>query len=144
MSQEIFKDLEKPEDRLTITVNGKEKEILMSGALVRRLTTLCLGYGEDPSVVYLNPEVQEICMIESLVERDKNGRVVEGDKDKTIFAFDVSVEDSEALVNWMGDHVLYFFIKGSTTVGQAAKKIEKTMGNLMSYLSGPQASPNET
>ena len=144
MTEDILKDLKRPEDRLFIGVNGAEKEVFMSGALVRRLTSICLGYGEDPTVIYLTPEVQEACTLEALVTRDNNGRVVEEDKDKTAFAFNLNVEDAEKLINWMGDHILYFFIKGSTTVGQQAKNIEKTMGNLMSFLSGHQDSQKET
>lgn len=119
-------EVKKPEDYLTVTVNGSSQEIFMSGGLVRRLTSIA-GALMDVGEIFGRPDLQGVLIVEALRPRTKRGQE---DGDYTIEDFDMNIEDTDRLVAWMVEHILYFFIKNTL----ASKKLEEAHRPAMEHL----------
>lgn len=130
----------KPDDRLKITYKGPEEteatehEIFMSAGLLRRLAGLSQAFG-DPSRMWTDAVAQGMMVVEMLSPRNKRG---EEEKVYDSEDFEMTIEDSEKLVDWGREHVIAFF-------GRATQGFEKAItqaGNLKTLtdsLSGLQA-----
>ena len=129
-------DVKKPEDRIFITVNGKEKEVFMSGGLIRTLLPYFNDF-EDFAEIFSRPEEQNQIIVEALKDRTAAGRAA--DKDKTIFDFEMNMDDTNKLVNWVVEHSLHFFIESVTRAKdlfvQNSGKIQD-LAKLMESLTG--------
>ena len=127
--------LNKPDDRLTIHVNGTEKELFMSGGLVRALVPYYRNLGEA-NEVFGDSELQNYILTEVLKERTKRGAPV-GTHDWSIDDFEVSQEDSIKIIGWVTEHVLYFFID-SVMLAQNLEKRQKPMMEQLAKLTQSQ------
>lgn len=130
----------KPEDRITVKVNGAEKEVFMSGGLIRTLLPYFRDF-EDFADIFSRPEEQNQLIIETLKDRTPAGRAI---KDQTIFDFEMSMEESNKLVNWVVEHSLHFFIESVTQAKDVfVKNTAKIQGlaKLMESLTGTSALP---
>lgn len=130
----------KPQDRIKVTVNDQDRELLMSAALIRKIINLISDIEAVP-MIFIDPVIQEKAIIETLVERDGRGNPVEDVSTLNLFAFNMSTDEGEKLVKWIGDHALYFFTKGAVTSAEALKISQKTVENLMPSLDGTRGLP---
>lgn len=113
----------KPEPRLKITVNNQEKEVFMSGGLIRQLMPIAGGL-TDFADVYADVEVQNALIVEALRPRDKRGAAY---ANVTVDDYEMTIEDTDKLVGWIMEHVLYFFVNSLTSAKSLADKNQGTM-----------------
>lgn len=147
MSQNEVKRPDKPEDRLAIHVNGELKEIFMSGGLLRRLAPY-VGHADDFSQIYQDAITQNMMVVEALRPRTVYGTAVakRGDGQKVehdIDDFELSTDDMDKLVNWITEHVLYFFISGvlnAKTLAEKNKEVMTSLQKLMQLSNGSEDS----
>lgn len=136
MSEEQEKvNITKPDDRITVKVNGEDKELLMSAGMLRELSKL-IGEYEDVSVVYVDAGVQERCLLTLMVDRNERGQPTEPISELTLFMFDMSTEDADKIAKWVGDHVVNFIITGASNMKESVQVQEKMFQNLAQSLSG--------
>lgn len=136
MTEEVKPEVEKPSDRLTITVNGKEQEIFMSGGLIR---TLVPYYMESQTATEMFGEslLQNEVIVECVRPRTKSGQPR---LSYTIDDFEISRDDSNKLIAWVTEHVLYFFIDSMTTVFSFGQKNQPQIQKLMKLMQSPAGS----
>lgn len=125
-NNKVLEELVRPKDTFDIEiVTTKEmRRIFMSAGLRNRLTLHIKGLGEIETI-FSDPTLQEILLTECLAKRSPEGNVVE-----TVSIDDITIADSEQLIKWIGDHVLYFFINGAMKTGeliQAGSPLQKLM-----------------
>lgn len=119
---------EKPQDRILINVNGEDKEVFMSGGLIRQLMPIA-GQLEDFALVFTDVQAQNQLIVEALRPRTQHGTPKSKDKEiqqYTIDDFTLSVEDTDKFVSWIMEHVLHFFVNSLTSAKKLVDKNEQT------------------
>ncbi len=109
-------------DTFDLKVNGTEVQIKMSFGL---LNVLCRAVGdvETAATINVDPVLRDVFISELLSKRDAKGKVVEK---PDLEGLDVDVEKAIELVDWAGDHVLDFFLKGlEKTKAMQAKHMDR-------------------
>lgn len=139
MSEEQEIAVPTPDSRMKVTVNGQEKEVFMSAGMIRRLASISNEL-EDISSIYLDPDVQERCLVHLLVDRDNRGVPTEEPTKLSMMAFEMEPDDADKLAQWVGDHLMAFFIKGAKNMRQSIQLQEKTFQNLAQSLIGTKNS----
>lgn len=134
---------EKPNDRLTVRVNNEDREIFMSGGLVRRLASIT-GLLKDYTTLFTNIPVQEQLTIECMRPRKIAGQPVDSSLEYTLDDFEMSTEDMRKLMEWVADHCLHFFLSSATSATNLVVKNEKPLTNLMKLTQSPTGSPPST
>lgn len=98
----------KPNAYFTLKVNGEEHTVFMSGGLIRTIMPMFMAT-DDFGAIYGDFQLQNAVIIELLRPRSKNNR----DKkitDYDIDDFEISLEETNALIEWTVEHVLNFFV----------------------------------
>lgn len=92
----------------TVTVDGKEVDVKMSFGL---LNSLCRAIGDIDGVaqVNTNPDMRDGVLVQLLSPRDTRGKITSEIDPLTL---DIAIDDSIDLIDWAGDQVLDFFLKG--------------------------------
>ena len=97
---------EKLSNDLTLMVNEAQRSIRMNFNLLNRLTHI-IGNVENIQEAMSAPSVRESLMCEALAVREESGkRIVPANLDD----IDLSPEDAGRLLNFIGDHVMDFFL----------------------------------
>lgn len=133
--------MERPSERLEVKLNGEDHEVFMSAAMRTRVVALL----EDMSnieAIFLNPELHEQLFITLLADRDERGRLKSDDH--TINDFDLTTEDADKLVDWVGDHVLHFFMRGARGIEKMLKAQQEEIKDLHQSTNGIKASLQES
>ena len=135
---------EKLSNDLTIEVNEVQRSIRMNFNLLNRLTFI-VGNVENIQEAMSAPAVRESLMCEALAVRDPDGKrkVPENLSD-----LDLSPEDAGRLLNFIGDHVLDFFL---LTLEQTNQRMSASNNRMIQIRStsafiqdGPGASTSKT
>lgn len=119
------------DEKISITVNGEQREVLMSYALLNRLAKVVSEY-DDPSVIFVDPDVQAKIIVLVL-----NGKQADPENDD-VSDFDLSMSDGQELVKWAGGHVVNFFTNGLTTASNLSQQLEEAMKDLTPSSTGSQ------
>lgn len=100
----------KPNSSITLKINGEDREIFCSFALLNRIVFLLGGMSgiDQINVVLLDPEIREVVLKEILAERSKGGSVTKPVDD--IGDIEISLEDVQAVLDWMCEHIMDFTI----------------------------------
>lgn len=132
--------IQKPEDRITVTVKGASREILMSAGLVRRLSAY-VGSMDNVGAVYMEPALQIALIEECLRDRHPSGAAKDpADVIPDLDKYELSTDDGDRLASWIGGHVTHFFINGALMMKNNLEDPMKTLQTLMSSLTGMAAS----
>lgn len=127
-----------PSDTLTVSLRSGERELFMSAGLIRELIGY-VGTGEDFVGMWTEPQKQTFLMATVLVNRDAKGVPDIQDPDEIIAS--IGVIESRKVLEWIEDHVLYFFIGNAET---AKKSLQgPAMQKLLELLSGSQLSAEQ-
>lgn len=119
----------KPNDRMTVEVNGQPQEVFMSGGLVRNIMRHFSQF-DDFGQIFTNAEEQNVLIIQLLRPRNKSGSPAVK-VNYSIDDFEMSIDDSAALVSWAVDHCLHFFMN---SVSSATNLFESNKDNLVSMM----------
>ena len=114
-------------DTFSIKINGKERDVKMSFGL---LNILCQKVGDldGAATIAMDQSLREGVLIELLSDRDTRGRISE---EFDLFTADMNPDDVVALLDWAGEHVLDFFLKG---LERAKKLQERNMPRLKALM----------
>lgn len=124
-----------PPASLTIQVDGAEREIFMSFALLNRLAYL-LGDADQVHLILMNPAMRDIFLKELLAERTKGGKV---SKELNVEDLEISLLDIENLLTFASEHILDFTMRAVEKAQALSNKTQARMSNLKSIVPGPVA-----
>lgn len=136
--------VEKPDDRLSITIDDKVRELFMSAGLLRRLAAY-VGGPDGLQNVFTDPSHQILLMVEVLKPRTPNGApaTVAALAPATAYSledFPMSTADGEKMSDWISGHLTYFFINGVLTFKKNLEGPAKILQNLTPFQIGSEDS----
>ena len=111
-----------PPVTFNISVNGEDKEVFMSFALLNTIT----GYfrnAEELEQILLNSDVRASVITELLSERNETGRIT---KNFDINRMKADPDQILDLLEWVSEHVETFFMKALQRAKQRMKKKQTT------------------
>lgn len=123
-------------DRITVTVNGEDREILMSFGLLNRLTSV-VGSPENIGVMFADPTTQRDVL--TLIFLPKGTKIENFDFEDKV---DLSKKDAIELLNWSSEHVLDFFITAMEKAVEMGEKNKGRMEKLEKLMPSPAGSNN--
>lgn len=134
---------EKLSNDLSIVVNEAPRSIRMTFNLLNRLTFI-IGNVENIQEAMSAPSVRESLMCEALAVREEGGkRIVPANLDD----IDLSPEDAGRLLNFIGDHVMDFFLLTLEQTNQRMSSSKDRMVQIRSTSAfirgGPEASTSK-
>ena len=94
----------------TVTIGGTETELKMSYGLLNEVARVVGDIEAIPQIAY-DIELRTALLTAVLSKRDKKGKITE---EADLFNLDMDGEEVIDLLNWVGEHVLDFFIKSLT------------------------------
>lgn len=115
-------------ERITVEVNGEPKEVKMSFGLLNELSQKLGDIDAIPEMA-VNPELREALVLACVVDRDPRGKFK--DPEATLYQYDMSMDDTLKLLDWVGEHVADFFLK---SMGSAKKMIEERVDQFQSLM----------
>lgn len=122
------------EDKLKTTLAGEPVELFMSYNLLRRLVAIVGEMSSDVGSIYISPEVQERALTEVLKRHYKKPELDLDDVDLTR-------EEAEGIIKWVGEHTLDFFMRGLETSAKASSQMAERTNALMPSSDGTPSSP---
>lgn len=136
---------EKPTDYLHIKVNKEDKEVFMSGGLIRNLVPYFMDF-TSVAEIFNQPIIQNEVIVQALKNRTARGNPTEN---PTIDDFVMTMDDTNRLVAWITEHVLFYFIESVTTAHKLGQRNEPTLKKLealilsMASINGSQDSASQ-
>lgn len=129
-------------DKLTITVNGQQREVFMSFALLSSMVRV-VGSVDDLGQAILDPSVRDALVVVALAPRDGEKKL----EDYSVADFNLSVQDGDRLVDWIMEHVLDFFMKRiemakNLSESETGKKLESLMSSIAGSLASRSKKPS--
>lgn len=113
-----------PNDKITISIDGEEKELFMSYGLLTNLAQV-IDNPELAAGVSLNPEVLRTMCAIALVPRSESGAVlVKTDAEISEILDGLSPSSGEELIEWVQEHLIAFFMKGVTRSVEMVQAME--------------------
>jgi hypothetical protein len=122
-------------DKITVKLNGKERELFMSFGLLNSLTRIV----DDPSrvpAVRTDPELRDAALAAALAERKPSGKI---EKEVDIDDIDITIEDVERTLDWVMEHVMSFFVRALKKVVAVTEANKADMEALASSVNGLKA-----
>ena len=123
-------------EHITVTINDEEKELKMTFGLLNELSRRMGDVDALPELA-VNAELRESVILACVVERDKRGKFK--DAEATLYDYDLSMEDSLRLLDWVGEHVADFFLKSMSSTKALIEKRQDQFQSLMPTLPGGEA-----
>lgn len=128
-------------DKLKITIDGEERTLFMSFGLLNELASLVQDPARVPAIP-VDAYLREAVLSAAFAKRKKSGKITEEIAD--FDDIDVTIEDVEATLDWVVEHVMSFFVRSLRKVVQVTKANETDLKDLASFLAGSDASPSAT
>lgn len=97
------------EATLTVTIGGVERELFMSYGLLTKLSKE-LETADAVGAVPHDPEMRDNVLKIALTERTRSGKAIKEIKD--LDDVEISLEDVEAVLGWVMEHLTGFFVRG--------------------------------
>jgi hypothetical protein len=112
-----------PAPRLTITVNGAQRELFMSFGL---LNEICRGVGDFQAAVQIpvDAQLRDYVLLAVLSERNDQGEIGVAANLRTL---DITVDEVEDMLAWVTAHATDFFLRTMERVVKQQKSNEARM-----------------
>jgi hypothetical protein len=120
-------------DKITVKVNGEDREIFMSFGLLNSVTKIVYDM-QMVATMALVPELREDVLKQLLAKRTPSGKVTAAIDD--IDEIDISIDDVVSLLDWTSEHLLDFFLKALDKAKSMADRNQARMTALMPSGSG--------
>lgn len=120
-------------DKLSITVDGKERELLMSYGLLNALTVI-VGSPDVAPTIAVNADLREDVLKAVLAERKTSGKILKEVAD--VDDLEISISDVEKLLDWVMDHVMSFFVRSLDKMVQRVGAHKDGLAALKSSVAG--------
>lgn len=127
----------RPDDRLTITINGAPVEIFLSFQRLNSLTRVLEG-PENLGQLLIDPDMSENAMRVLLAPTGTSPWEFE------IASLEISNDDVEAMLTWATEHLLDFFLKRFSKLNDHKAKLEQFATALQSPQGGSAGSASKT
>lgn len=98
----------RPLDRIKIMVNGETRDLFMSFGLLNELCAL-IPDAHAATQIALNADLRDVALITVLSPRDEHG-VIPEDRVFNVKTMDIPLDDADKLLDWVSEHILYFFL----------------------------------
>lgn len=117
------------------TIQFAGKEVKMTFGL---LNILCRQVGDVDvaALMTLDGDLREQIIIQTLSPRDPKGVMLE---EISIFEINASTEEFVALLDWIQEHVLSFFVQTGTKTAQVVKDLTAKVAVLQALLPGGES-----
>lgn len=109
---------------ITVTVNGAPREIFMSYGLLKALTASVETVDQVPNL-FNDPTKLDKFLSQIVADRDLKGDVV---VDGSEYTGGLSLDDTEALLEWGQEHVLSFFVRRILKANSQVKEMNEALG----------------
>lgn len=122
-------------DKITVTLNGKERELFMSFGLLNNLTRIV----DDPTrvpAIRTDSELRDAVLSAALAERKTSGKI---EKEVDIDDIDITIDDVERTLDWVMEHVMGFFVRALKKVVEVTEANKADMEALASSVNGLKA-----
>ena len=126
------------DDKLSIHVNGAERSLFMSYGLLNRCAKIVQEL-EEPSQFYVDIDAQERVICEVLRKYAPDGK-----ENPSIDDFEMSVDESRRLIEWVAEHVIDFFLKGLEGAKKTGDRFYSQMAELLPSSTGTEDSDSTT
>jgi hypothetical protein len=129
-----------PNPRITIKVNGTERELFMSFGL---LNEICRGVGDFQAAVQIpvDSQLRDYVLLAVLSERKEDGEV---EKAVNLRTLDISVDQVEDLLAWVTEHATDFFLRTMERVVKQQKSNAARMKALAALKLPESSTPTPT
>lgn len=120
---------EPPKDRMTVKYKGADKELFMSFMRQNAL----LRYVDDPTRVMMigvDPDLSEALLRVMLAEK------ITDIHDFELEEGDLSNQHSEEIIEWVSEHLTYFFMKRFQSMADRGRRLEPIAKALQSSVAG--------
>lgn len=123
--------------KFRFAVNGEERDIFMSFALLNRLSYLTGGAEgvEHLPLIMVDPTIREAVLKELLAERSKTGRVKQ---EVELEDLELDLETIPDLLDWASAHILDFCLAGLEKSKALQFRNQARLLNLKSIQTGSQ------
>jgi hypothetical protein len=118
----------KLKDTFDIVVDGEEYKLKMTYGLLNRLLDAVGGSEAEAAGAGFSKATRDSMFAEALNKRGKSGVFENFDKARLD---EIDIEDPVALMGWLQDHVLDFFLSAAEQATAAGKKFEARAVALM-------------
>lgn len=122
-------------ETFTVKVNEEDRDIFMSFGLLNELTTI-VGDPGAAAAITMNPDMRNKILTAALAKRKKSGKIEET---VDIDDLDISINDVEALLDWVSGHVMSFFVRSLRKVAAVNAQYEAPLKDLVSSLGGSKS-----
>lgn len=132
-------ELKRPDDRLTIMHQGKERELFMS-FLRKNSCIRVLGEFDRLPTMLLDPNISEMVLQVMLAEKAGPGQLFEHELKED----ELSADEVDRILLWVHEHLTYFFMMRFQQLGEQTKELGPVAERLKSSMTGsPVSSSNE-
>jgi hypothetical protein len=130
----------KPTSTFSITIDGEEKDIKMSFAL---LNIICRSVGDIDGALMLDidQDLREAVLIELLSPRNEKGKISEP---VDLMVADVTPQAVADILSWAGDHLMDFFLAALESTKAKQEKHKGRLAALMPTSTGLEISNGKT
>ena len=118
-------ELKPPEDRLTITYKGEEKELFMSFLRLNSCQRV-VGNADRVALMMIDPDVGEMLVKAMVADKGGAGHMF----DVELADGDLSTEDFDRILLWVQEHLTSFFIRRLQAASKNAKTLSQTVAAL--------------
>lgn len=122
-------------DTITIKLDGEDRNIFLSFGLLNELSLLVNDISDLPSIP-LNTRLRKQVLSACFATRKKSGKI---EAEVDIDDVDVSIGDSERIIDWVVDHMMAFFLRSLKKVVLTTEANKIDMQDLGSSLNGLKA-----
>lgn len=112
--------------RITVKNGEADQEIFMSFGLLNRLTRL-LGNVDQLPLLAVDPELQELVLVEIFTQRNPKG---DPTYIPSLDEIHVSLDDVSRIIDFVGDHISNFFTQTAQKAQQRALVIHEKMAKM--------------
>ncbi len=117
-------------DKLTVNIDGEDRELFMSFALLNRLTAITTD--EQQVLNYAQEKhLQEQWALIATLSVDEKGRLVYPKDSNDLVIPLMTVTDAGKLIDWIAEHVLDFLFKRLET---QIRKMEQNQPRLQAFI----------
>jgi hypothetical protein len=133
-------DADKPALDITVKLNGEDKTIKMVYGMEMDIRRLLPNPTDAMQLALMDQFTQDYLVRRVLTDSKK----MISNVDALIPAedVDISTEDVERIIQWVLDHLLYFFAKRTAGMAQLGVRFKQQLPSL--FKNGSESSPSET
>jgi hypothetical protein len=133
--------VERPSLEFTLRVNDQPTVIKMTYGLFNEIMQV-VPSPENIGQLFITDAGLRDYVIRRMLTGNK--RVMEEKDLVDPFEIDLDITELDDLVNWVGDHILYFFMSTAEKTAKLGKKYEATLTQLNQSNSGSESSASTT